>query len=74
MEDFKTGLKLISPGAFITTVDLKDAYFTIPIDKNERKILRFEVNYVFYEFTCVPFDLGSASFCFTKLMNQLCCL
>lgn len=71
MEDYRTALKLITPGAHMTTVDLKDAYITIPIDVNDRKFLRFVYNNNLYEFTCVPFGLASAPFCFTKLMKPI---
>lgn len=71
MEDYRTALKILTPGVFMTTVDLKDAYFTIPIHADDRKFLRFQFGNTIYEFVCMPFGLSSAPYCFTKLMKPV---
>lgn len=37
-------------------LDLKDAYYSVPVNPQHKKYLRFE----FYEFTCLPNGLASA--------------
>ena len=44
-------------------LDLKDAYYSVPVNPQHRKYLRFE----FYEFTCLPNGLASAPRVLQKL-------
>ena len=39
MNTFRTALKLIRPGCFMASVDLKDAYYSIHIAEEDRKFL-----------------------------------
>nr|CAI5832776.1 unnamed protein product [Callosobruchus analis] len=71
MEDYRTVLRLIRQGHFMTTVDLKDAYFAVPIAETERKYLRFIYKGQLFEFNCLPFGLSSAPHCFTKIMKPV---
>ncbi|KAJ8914717.1 hypothetical protein NQ315_017427 [Exocentrus adspersus] len=70
MEDERTASK-IQHGNYAATIDLKDAYYLVPIHKDDRKYLRFYFNGTCYEFTCVAFGLASAPFMFTKLMKPI---
>lgn len=71
MEDFRTVLKLLNQNHFMSTLDLKDAYFLISIDKNHRKKLRFEWKSQLYEFNVLCFGLCTAPFVFTKLLKPV---
>lgn len=71
LEDLKNVLRLIRPGNFMATLDLKDSYFLIPIDKRYRKYLRFSFQGQLYEFNCMPFGLNTAPQVFTKLLKPL---
>lgn len=71
MEDYRTVLRLLHKGAFMTSIDLKDAYFLVSVTPGHRKYLRFTFGGQLYEFTCLPFGLSSAPFCFTKLMKPV---
>ena len=44
MDTFQTALKLklIQPGCFMASVDLKDAYYSIPVHPKHRKYLMFK--------------------------------
>lgn len=71
MEDHKVACKLVNRNYFINKLDLKDAYYMIPIDKNYKKYLRFLFDGNLYEFNCLPFGLNTALFVFTKLMKPM---
>ena len=53
------------------TMDLSDAYFSIPIDENFRKYFRFVWKGKIYEFLVMPFGLTSAPFIFTKITKPI---
>ncbi|OXU17977.1 hypothetical protein TSAR_001823 [Trichomalopsis sarcophagae] len=44
MEDFRTATKLVSEGSFMGSIDLKDAYFLIPLHKISQKYVGFDWN------------------------------
>ena len=69
MEGLNTLLDLLSGSEFFTTIDLKDAYFSIPIHADNYKYLRFEWNSTLFEFICLPFGLSSAPRVFTKVLK-----
>lgn len=71
MENLNHLLDLLSVGQYMTTIDLKDAYFTIPIHNEHSKYLRFEWKATLFEFTCLPFGLSSAPRVFTKVMKPI---
>ena len=53
------------------TMDLKDAYLSVPIHADHSKYLRFEWESELWEFTCLPFGLSSAPRVFTKVMKPV---
>ena len=59
---------ILRPNDF-TAIDLKDAYFTVPIHSAYSKFLPFYWRGVLYEFIALPFRLPSALRVFTKLMK-----
>lgn len=71
MEDYRTAQRLVSPGCYFTKLDLKDAYFLIPIDTSHRKFLKFAWNSQLYNFNCLPFGLNTGPRVFTKLLKPI---
>ena len=69
MEDRKTVIRLITKNAYLATIDLKDAFFLIPITKRHRKYLRFTFQGKLFEFNCLPFGLCTAPLTFTKIVK-----
>lgn len=71
MEDLRTAVKLMVPNCFLATIDLKDAYFLVPIHPTSKKYLRFEFLNQCYEFNCLPFGLNTAPLVWTKIMKPV---
>ena len=70
-ETFNYVLELLQPYDFLTSIDLKDAYFSIPIHPDYRKYLRFSWNNNILEFACLAFGLASAPRIFTKILKPV---
>ena len=47
-------LKLVIPLTYFTKIDLKDAYYTIPVSPIHQKYVKFANNQDLYKFTCLP--------------------
>ena len=60
---------VLQPNDWLGKIDLKDAYFVVPIWEKHQKFLRFVWKDSLMEFACVPFGLASAPRVFTKLNN-----
>ena len=72
MDTFRTALKLIRPGCFMASVDLKDAYYATPIAEEDRKLrLMLQWKGKYYQFTCLPNGLPSAPRIFTKILKPV---
>ncbi|XP_066600551.1 uncharacterized protein [Prorops nasuta] len=71
MEDFRTATKLVFKDCFLGSIDLKDAYFLIPLHKSSRKYVCFEWRGNRYEWNCIPFGLNVAPWLYTKIMKPV---
>ena len=71
MDTIHAALKLMRPGCFMASVDLKDAYYSIPISVEDRNFLKFEWQGNYFRFTCLPNGLASAPRLFTKVLKPI---
>ena len=71
LEDVRSVLHIIRHSSFMATIDLRDAFYLVPIHEFSRKYLRFVWNEKKYEFICLPFGLSSAPYVFTKIMKPV---
>ena len=53
----------------MASLDLSNAYFSVPINVNDRCYLRFEWNDQLFQFTVIPNGLSSGPRIFTKLLK-----
>lgn len=59
-------VRFVRQGDWFVSIDLKDAYFHIPIYPPHRKYLRFAFRGVVYEYTVLPFGLSLSPRVFVK--------
>lgn len=71
IEDHKTVKRILEDNCYMATIDLKDAYTTVPIHYPHRKFLRFKFCGQIYQYNCLPFGLNCAPLVFTKLMKPV---
>ena len=71
MEGLHTVRDLLRPGDYLTKVDLRNAYFAVPIAREQRHLQRFRLDGELFECTCLPFGLAPAPRVFTKLLKTV---
>ncbi len=62
---------LLQQGYYMTKLDLKDAYLSVPIHPDSQKYLRFLWKNKTYQFKALPFGLNIAPIIFTRLMKPV---
>lgn len=62
---------ILRPQDFMCKIDLKDAYFAVPIHPEHQKLLSFQFQNVTYQFKCLSLGLTSAPRIFTKVLKPL---
>ena len=67
METVASVLLSVREGDFLASLDLKDAYFQIPIHGSSRKLLRFMSEGTVYQFKALCFRLSTAPQVFTRV-------
>ena len=58
-------------GCFIASIDLTDAYYSVPIKNSLQNFFAFQFQGKFYRYACLPNGLTSAPRLFTKIMNPV---
>lgn len=71
LESLKNIKDLLFLNVFMCSIDLKDAYYVVPVNKRSRKYLRFIFEGILYEFTCLPFGLSTSPYIFCKLFKPI---
>ena len=69
MESIYSILQLFTPGCWMASVDLKDAYYSVPIATESQKNLKFRYKQQLFSYTCYPNGLCICPRKCTKLMK-----
>ena len=69
MEGLKNVQDLIEPMDYLIKLDLSDAFFSVPLHKDSRKLTSFRWKGTVYEFRVLCFGLSSAPRIFSKLLK-----
>ena len=70
-ETIKTVLDLIQENDYFCSIDLKDAYWSLPLSDKSQEYVVFEWNNKYYAFVVLPFGLSSSPRVFTKIMKPV---
>ena len=71
MDTLQVALKLVTPFCFMSSIDLKDAYYSVPIVKHHRKFLRFSWRGQLWQFDSMPNGLALTPRKFTELLKPV---
>ena len=71
MNTLKDAISLLKPNCFMASIDLKDAYYSVPIAQVHQKYLKFQWKNKLYAFTCFPNGLAFCPRKFTKLLKPV---
>ena len=71
MDTLDTVVKMMKPGCYMASIDLKDAYYMLPVHPDHQKFLKFKFKGTLYQYTCLPNGLSSAPRIFTKLLKPV---
>lgn len=71
METPRSILSVLSRGEWLASLDLRDAYFHVPILPAHRPFLRFAFGKKVYQFRVLPFGLSTAPRVFTKMLAPI---
>ena len=69
MDTINTVLSLVTPNCYMAKIDIKDAYYTVPILEGHQKYLKFKFQGRLFKFVALPNGLCSGPRKFTKLLK-----
>lgn len=59
-------LRAVAKGEWFTSIDLKDAYFHVPVIPHHREFFRFALQGCHFQFRVLPFSLSLSPRVFTR--------
>ena len=71
IDSIHTAVQLMKQNCFMASIDLQDAYYSVPVSERYQKYLKFSWRGKLYQFTCLPNGLASAPRIFTKLLKPV---
>ena len=71
MENLSSATAMMTPGCFMASVDLRHAYYSVPIKSSFRKFLKFRWRGQLYQYTCFANRLSNCPRYFTKLLKPI---
>lgn len=71
MESLQTAIQMMTKGCYMASIDLKDAYYCIPIEEEYQKYLKFQWRSKLYKYTACPMGLCMSPRIFTKTLKPI---
>jgi hypothetical protein len=71
MDNLTSATQMMKKGCFMASVDLRHAYYSVPVAQEHRKFLKFTWRGQLYQYTCFPNGLCNCPRFFTKLLKPV---
>ena len=71
MDTLASAINLMKPHCFMASLDLKDAYYSVPVSASDQKYLKFTWDGQLFHFVCFPNGLACCPRLFTKLLKPV---
>ena len=71
MDNLTSATQMMTRGCYMASVDLRHAYYSVPIKAEYRKYLKFKWKNQLYQYACLPNGLSNCPRYFTKLMKPV---
>lgn len=71
MDHFETALNLVSKNMFFAVVDIRKAYYSIPIASEQQIYFRFLWRGKIYQYLAMPNEVSPGPGLYTKLMKPI---
>ena len=71
METLRSAIDSMRPNCFFWSVDLSEAFYSIPIEQGDRKFFRFVFDHKKYQFTALAMGYGLSPMVFTKVLKPV---
>ena len=71
MDSIVTCINLMKKDCYMASIDLRDAYYSVPIAEHDRKYLKFIWKGQLYSYTCLAMGLACAPRKFVKLLKPV---
>ena len=71
MDTTNTALDMVRKNCYMASIDLTDAYYSVPVATVDQKYLMFQFEGIRYKYVCLPNGLSLAPRIFIKLMKPV---
>ena len=71
MDTLKTVLHLMEKDCFVASIDLKNAFHTIPMDPEYTKFLKFQIDNITYKYLVLPMGFTDSPRLFCKILKPV---
>ena len=71
MESLKQAIHMVKPNSYLASIDINDAFYSVPIHESHKKYLKFMWVGVPYKFDAMPNGYVDAIRIFTKLLKPV---
>ena len=71
MDNLKAALSMVRKDCYMSSIDLSNAYYSVPVTICDQKYLMFQFAGHLYKFVCLPNVLTSARRVFTKILKPV---